>query len=87
MARPWGRAESRRLFSTLRSARHSKPHNFYGKYMQMKGDHASATLGWGVVEAAPAGGWELFQIFIPDSGGVFNSVCNHPGAAYIYSPK
>ena len=31
------------------------------------------------------GTWERFQIWVPDSGGVTNGACNHPGAAHIYN--
>ena len=52
----------------------------------MKDDHVSSEEpAWGLATAI--GTWERFQIYIPDSGGVTNSHCNHPGAAYIYNPS
>ena len=57
--------------------------NQYGNYMQMKGGDE----GWGyeAIGTTAPGHWAVFSIYIPDSGGVINSVCNHPGAAYIYN--
>jgi hypothetical protein len=57
---------------------------YYGHCLQMNSDHVSSDNGWGLATAI--GTWERFQIYIPDSGGVINSHCNHPGAAYIYNP-
>ena len=48
----------------------------------MQGSHANP---WGLGNGA--GDWERFQIYIPDSGGVTNSMCNYPGAAYIFNPS
>jgi hypothetical protein len=33
------------------------------------------------------GVWERFQVWIPDSGGVANGACNHPGAFHMYNNK
>jgi len=60
--------------------------NYWGHALQMNDQHSSPNDNeWGLATAI--GTWERFHIYIPDSGGVINSHCNHPGAAYIYNPS